>query len=129
MELVEIIPDETNSNNDTNAEEKIFSRTFTLDGIPATLPYAWITKVFDICSQVQMWYNPLDKDEAITRMVRFKNIIYDDAKSNRATSELFKRADAASSISRSFVFDGISSFSRVMGMSAFLIFIFRTSLT
>ena len=95
MELVEIIPHETNSKNDTNVGEKIFSRTFTFDGIPATLPYAWITKVFDICSQVQMWYNPLDKDEAITRMVRFKNIIYDDAKNNRATSELFKRADDA----------------------------------
>ena len=98
MELVEIIPDDTNNNEDgdeTRTGEKIFSKTFTLDGIPATLPYAWITKVFDICSQIQMWYNPLDKDEAITRMVRFKNIIYDDAKSNRVTSELFKRADDA----------------------------------
>ena len=101
MELVEIIPDDAKNNNndddenEPNVEEKIFSKTFTLDEIPATLPYAWITRVFDICSQIQMWYNPLDKDEAITRMVRFKNIIYDDAKSNRATSELFKRADDA----------------------------------
>ena len=97
MELFEIIPDDTNNDydGDANLGDKIFARTFTLDGIPATLPYAWITKVFDICSQVQMWYNPLDKDDAITRMVRFKNIIYDDAKSNRATSELFKRADDA----------------------------------
>jgi len=99
MELVEVISEDTNNNNndydETNTGEKIFSRTFTLDGIPATLPYAWITRIFDICSQIQMWYNPLDKDEAITRMVRFKNIIYDDAKSNRITSELFKRADDA----------------------------------
>lgn len=97
MELVEIIPGDVNNNIDdeTNTGEKIFSKTFTLDAIPATLPYAWITRIFDICSQIQMWYNPLDKDEAITRMVRFKNIIYDDAKSNRVTSELFKRADDA----------------------------------
>jgi len=97
MELAEIISEDTNNNDDgeINTGEKIFSRTFTLDGIPATLPYAWITRIFDICSQIQMWYNPLDKDEAITRMVRFKNIIYDDAKSNRVTSELFKRADDA----------------------------------
>jgi len=97
MELVEVTPDDTNNNDDDGIDtgEKIFSRTFTLDGIPATLPYAWITRIFDICSQIQMWYNPLDKDEAITRMVRFKNIIYDDAKSNRVTSELFKRADDA----------------------------------
>jgi len=73
--------------------QELYSKTFTLDGIPATLPYAWITKIFDICSQVQIWINPLDKDEAITRMVRFKDIIYDDAKNNRITSELFKRAD------------------------------------
>ena len=73
--------------------QELYSKTFTLDGIPATLPYAWITKIFDICSQVQIWINPLEKDEAITRMVRFKDIIYDDAKNNRITSELFKRAD------------------------------------
>jgi len=98
MELVEVIPDDASNNNDDDGidtGEKIFSKTFTLDEIPATLPYAWITRIFDICSQIQMWYNPLDKDEAITRMVRFKNIIYDDAKSNRVTSELFKRADDA----------------------------------
>ncbi|MGI9567667.1 MAG: hypothetical protein ACR2LL_11730 [Nitrosopumilus sp.] len=35
----------------------------------------------------------MDKDEAITRMIRFKDIIFDDAKNNRITSELFKRAD------------------------------------
>ena len=73
--------------------QKLYSKTFTLDGIPATLPYAWITRIFDICSQVQIWINPLEKDEAITRMVRFKDIIYDDAKNNRITSDLFKRAD------------------------------------
>ena len=73
--------------------QKLYSKTFTLDGIPATLPYAWITRIFDICSQVQIWINPLEKDEAITRMVRFKDIIYDDAKNNRITSELFQRAD------------------------------------
>ena len=76
-----------------NNSQELYSKTFTLDGIPATLPYAWITRIFDICSQVQIWINPLDKDEAITRMVRFKDIIYDDAKNNRITSELFQRAD------------------------------------
>ena len=30
--------------------EKLYSKTFTLDGIPATLPYAWITRIFGICS-------------------------------------------------------------------------------
>ena len=85
MEL-ELVSEQNNS-------QELYSKTFTLDGIPATLPYAWITRIFDICSQIQIWINPLEKDEAITRMVRFKDIIYDDAKNNRITSELFKRAD------------------------------------
>ena len=108
MEIVEIEPREDNTKNDHDdydnnndddnnvnlvTGEKLFSKTFTLDGIPATLPYAWITRIFGICSQIQMWYNPLDKDEAITRMVRFKNIIYDDAKTNRETADLYKIAD------------------------------------
>lgn len=93
--MLEIVEIESNENDDVKlvTGEKLYSKTFTLDSIPATLPYAWITKIFGICSQVQMWINPLDKDEAITRMVRFKNIIYDDAKNNRITSELYKRAD------------------------------------
>ena len=97
LEIVEIEPNENDEEDNVTlaTREKLYSKTFTLDGIPATLPYAWITKIFGICSQIQMWYNPLDKDEAITRMVRFKNIIYDDAKNNRITSELYKRADDA----------------------------------
>jgi len=95
LEIVEVEPNENDEDDDVKlvTGEKLFSKTFTLDGIPATLPYAWIVRIFGICSQIQMWYNPLDKDEAITRMVRFKNIIYDDAKNNRITSELYKRAD------------------------------------
>ena len=95
--MLEIVEIEPNENEDVKlvSGEKLYSKIFTLDGIPATLPYAWITKIFGICSQIQMWINPLDKDEAITRMVRFKNIIYDDAKNNRITSELYKRADEA----------------------------------
>ncbi|WP_316504824.1 VirB4 family type IV secretion system protein [Nitrosopumilus sp.] len=93
LEIVEIESNEDDGDVTLTTGEKIYSKTFTLDSIPATLPYAWITKIFGICSQIQMWINPLDKDEAITRMVRFKNIIYDDAKNNRITSELYKRAD------------------------------------
>jgi len=95
LEIVEVEPKENEDDVTLTTGEKLYSKTFTLDSIPATLPYAWITKIFGICSQIQMWYNPLDKDEAITRMVRFKNIIYDDAKNNRITSELYKRADNA----------------------------------
>ncbi|WP_316506427.1 helicase HerA domain-containing protein [Nitrosopumilus sp.] len=94
LEIVEIESKDDDDDGVTLVKgEKLYSKTFTLDSVPATLPYAWITKIFGICSQIQMWYNPLDKDEAITRMIRFKNIIYDDAKNNRITSELYKRAD------------------------------------
>ncbi|WP_316506039.1 hypothetical protein [Nitrosopumilus sp.] len=91
--ILEIMEIESKDDYVLTIGEKLFLKTFTPDGIPATLPYAWIAKIFGICFQIQMWYNPLDKDEAITRMVRFKNIIYDDAKNNRITSELYKKAD------------------------------------
>lgn len=70
-----------------------FAQCFTLYGLPATLPYAWITNIFQLCSQVQILINPVPKDESITRMIRFKNIIYEDSKKDRSTAELYKRAD------------------------------------
>ena len=95
MEL-DLMPDVEN-NNETSIQQgepiKYFSNTFTLDSLPASLPYAWITKVFSICSQVQIWINPVEKETAITRMIRFKDIIYDEAQTNRQTAELLKRAD------------------------------------
>ena len=70
-----------------------FAQCFTLHGLPASLPYAWITNIFQLCSQIQILINPVPKDESITRMVRFKNIIYEDSKKDRSTAELYKRAD------------------------------------
>ncbi|WP_316506250.1 hypothetical protein [Nitrosopumilus sp.] len=74
-------------------ENSVFAQCFTLHGLPASLPYAWITNIFQLCSQVQILINPVPKDESITRMVRFKNIIYEDSKKDRATAELYKQAD------------------------------------
>lgn len=76
-----------------NDSNPIFAQCFTLHGLPASLPYAWITNIFQLCSQIQILINPVPKDESITRMVRFKNIIYEDSKKDRATAELYKRAD------------------------------------
>ena len=70
-----------------------FAQCFTLHGLSATLPYAWITNIFQLCSQIQILINPVPKDESITRMVRFKNVIYEDSKKDRSTAELYKRAD------------------------------------
>ena len=78
---------------ETDNDNSIFAQCFTLHSLPASLPYAWITNIFQICSQVQILINPVPKDESITRMVRFKNIIYEDSKKDRSTAELYKRAD------------------------------------
>ena len=92
MEIVQ-----SSENNHSVAEDTInnsvFAQCFALYGLPATLPYAWITNIFGLCSQIQILINPVPKDEAITRMVRFKNIIYEDSKKDRSTTELYKRAD------------------------------------
>ena len=74
-------------------DDPTFAQCFTLHSLPASLPYAWITNIFQICSQIQILINPVPKDESITRMVRFKNIIYEDSKKDRSTAELYKRAD------------------------------------
>ena len=56
LEIMEIKSSENDEDEVTlTTDEKLFSKTFTLDGIPATLPYAWVTKTFGICSQIQMW--------------------------------------------------------------------------
>ena len=92
MEIIQ-----SSENNDSLEEDtidnSIFAQCFSLYGLPATLPYAWITNIFGLCSQVQILINPVPKDESITRMVRFKNIIYEDSKKDRSTAELYKRAD------------------------------------
>ncbi|WP_316504310.1 hypothetical protein [Nitrosopumilus sp.] len=56
--------------NDDN--DSTFAQCFTLHGLPASLPYAWITNIFGLCSLIQILINPVPKDESITRMARFK---------------------------------------------------------
>ena len=81
LEIVEVEPEDNEVKLVTG--EKLYSKTFTLDGIPETLPYAWITKIFGICSQIQMWINPLDSglealqstQDAIDELKVRKNII------------------------------------------------------
>ncbi len=94
MEIIQTVH-ENNDNEfvENNYNNSIFAQCFSLYNLPATLPYAWITNIFGLCSQVQIMINPVAKDEAITRMVRFKNIIYEDSKKDRSTAELYKRAD------------------------------------
>ncbi len=93
MEIVQSSENNDNEFVENSYNNSIFAQCFSLYGLPATLPYAWITNIFGLCSQVQIMINPVPKDEAITRMVRFKNIIYEDSKKDRATAELYKRAD------------------------------------
>ena len=93
MEIVQTVHGDNNESSINNNENSVFAQCFALYGLPATLPYAWITNIFGLCSQIQILINPVPKDESITRMVRFKNIIYEDSKKDRSTAELYKRAD------------------------------------
>ena len=93
MEIIPSIHENDESIIENENNNSIFSQCFSLYGLPASLPYAWITNIFQLCSQIQILINPISKDEAITRMVRFKNIIYEDSKKDRSTAELYKRSD------------------------------------
>lgn len=74
--------------------ESFLVKCFTLYSVPATLPYAWINNIFSICSEVQMWIYPIPEEIAKTRMVRFKDLIYEDSKKNHESSEKYKKADS-----------------------------------
>jgi len=73
--------------------ESLFAKCFTLYSLPASLPYAWVTGIFGICSEIQVWVRPVPNDESIIRMQRFKNVIYEDSRKERAIAELYQRAD------------------------------------
>ena len=70
-----------------------YAKCFTLYAMPATLPYAWINNIFSSCSEVQMWIRPIPHEESITKMTRYKDLIYEDSKNNRESAEKYKRAD------------------------------------
>ena len=69
------------------------TKCFTLYAAPSTLPYAWIYNIFSICAEVQMWIRPIPHEESVTKMSRFKDLIYEDSKNNRETAAKYKRAD------------------------------------
>ncbi|WP_316505941.1 hypothetical protein [Nitrosopumilus sp.] len=39
---------------ENNNMDSVFAQYFTLHGLPASLPYAWITNIFQLCSQIQI---------------------------------------------------------------------------
>ena len=69
------------------------AKCFTLYAVPSTLPYAWINNIFSSCSEVQMWIRPIPHEESITKMTRYKDLIYEDSRNNRESAEKYKRAD------------------------------------
>ncbi len=70
-----------------------YAKCFTLYAVPSTLPYAWIHNIFSICAEVQIWIRPIPHDESITKLTRYKDLIYEDSKNNRETASKYKRAD------------------------------------
>ena len=70
-----------------------YAKCFTLYSVPSTLPYAWINNIFSSCSEIQLWIRPIPHEESITKMTRFKDLIYEDSKNNRESAEKYKRAD------------------------------------
>ena len=70
-----------------------YAKCFTLHSVPSNLPYAWINNIFSNCSEIQLWIRPIPYEDSITKMTRFKDLIYEDSKNNRESAEKYKRAD------------------------------------
>ena len=85
MNLVEITDDNFES-------DPIYSSTFCLESLPARLSYAWITSIFTACSHIQMWFTPIDNNNAEIRLNRFIHFIEEDAKTSQQSKELYSKA-------------------------------------
>ena len=90
---IQTVDDFENLESSNVPSEAQFAKCFTLYSVPATLPYAWINHIFSICTQVDMWIRPIPHDESVTKMARFKDLIYEDSKHSRESSEKYQRAD------------------------------------
>jgi len=86
LNKLEIVNDDDSIKNSRiesdSPNDSFFVKCFILYSVPAALPYAWINHIFSICFEVQMWIRPIPHDESITRMTRFKDLIYEDSKNN-----------------------------------------------
>ena len=72
--------------------DPIYSATYCLESLPARLSYAWITSIFNACSHIQMWFTPIDDNDAEIRLNRFIHFVEEDAKTSSQSKELFEKA-------------------------------------
>ena len=106
MKLAELIEikkddDEQNNNNDDTItppettiieSDPIYTSTFCLESLPARLSYAWITSIFSACSHIQMWFTPIDVNNAEIRLNRFIHFIEEDARISQQSKEIRDKA-------------------------------------
>ena len=103
-ELIDVKKDDENENNinnidnltDTASEilesDPIYTSTFCLESLPARLSYAWITSIFSACSHIQMWFTPIDVNNAEIRLNRFIHFIEEDARVSHQSKEIRDKA-------------------------------------
>ena len=72
--------------------DPIYSATYCLESLPARLSYAWITSIFNACSHIQMWFTPIDDNDAEIRLNRFIHFVEEDAKTSSQSKELHEKA-------------------------------------
>jgi len=72
--------------------DPMYTTTYCLESLPARLSYAWITGIFDACSHIQMWFTPIENNDAEIRLNRFIHFIEEDAKINSQSKELYHKA-------------------------------------
>ena len=72
--------------------DPIYTATYCLESLPARLSYAWITGIFTTCSHIQMWFAPIENNDAEIRLNRFIHFIEEDAKTSSQSKELYHKA-------------------------------------
>jgi len=72
--------------------DPIYTATYCLESLPARLSYAWITSIFTACSHIQMWFSPIENNDAEIRLNRFIHFVEEDAKTSSQSKELYHKA-------------------------------------
>ena len=84
MELMEV---------ESESSESFHAKCYCLYQLPATRYAAWIVDIFSVCSQIQIWMNPVGEKDAVIRLNRFKSVIAEDSKINNTSAKLHQKAE------------------------------------
>ena len=69
-------------------------RCLALYDVPAQLRWAWVHEVFATCGQIDVWINPMEKEDALNTMRRKRSMLIKRAETDKRAAEEFRQAES-----------------------------------